>query len=311
MATVDQSAPKAFVLGAGLGTRLRPLTDRLPKPLVPLVQRPLITYAFDHLIGIGVGEFVVNTHHLPDAYSEAFPDGSYSDLPITFRHEPVLLETAGGIANVADLLDGNAPFVVYNGDILTDIPLQEALDFHRSSGRMVTLVLRSRGDNCNVSFDSDTGLVRDMRGALARGTPEHQFTGIYIVEPAFLQHLEPGKKESVVPIFLKLIESSDAIGGFVSDGGTWWDLGEREAYLDAHEALLDGEPSIHPDAEVHETAEVRGSSVVAADCVVGEGAILEDTVLWVGAKVEPWSRLARCIVRDGVQVAGEHTCLDA
>ncbi|HYF36671.1 MAG TPA: sugar phosphate nucleotidyltransferase, partial [Prosthecobacter sp.] len=110
---------KAFVLGAGLGERLRPLTDQLPKPLIPVFHRPLITYAFDHLIAAGVEELVVNTHHLPEAYAHEFPNRRYRGLPIHFRHEaPVRLETAGGIANVQDLL-GDEPFIVYNGDILT------------------------------------------------------------------------------------------------------------------------------------------------------------------------------------------------
>ena len=130
---------KAFVLGAGLGTRLKSLTEFLPKPLIPVYQRPLISFAFDHLQRAGVEEFVVNTHHCAEAYTEHFPDSSYNAAPITFRHEPVLLETGGGIDNVADLLGGDT-FVVYNGDILTDLPLQEAFDAHATSGNLVTLV---------------------------------------------------------------------------------------------------------------------------------------------------------------------------
>ena len=102
---------KAFVLAAGLGTRLRPLTDTLPKPLIPVGLKPLITFAFDHLIAdAGVEEFIVNTHHLAGAYAGAFPDGTYRGRPLHFRHEPVLLETGGGIRNVADLLaPGDGP----------------------------------------------------------------------------------------------------------------------------------------------------------------------------------------------------------
>ena len=86
---------KAFVLAAGLGTRLRPLTDQLPKPLIPVGHKPLITFAFDHLIAdAGIEEFIVNTHHLPEAFPAAFPEGIYRSRPVTFRREPVLLRWA-------------------------------------------------------------------------------------------------------------------------------------------------------------------------------------------------------------------------
>src|SRR5690242_12726955 len=95
---------QAFVLGAGLGTRLRPLTDDLPKPLVPIFQKPLITFAFDHLIAFGIEKFIVNTHHLPERFAETFLENSYREIPITFVHEPVRLETGGGIKNIESLL---------------------------------------------------------------------------------------------------------------------------------------------------------------------------------------------------------------
>src|SRR5712692_3229540 len=148
---------QAFILGAGLGTRLRPLTDDLPKPLVPIFQKPLITFAFDHLIDVGITKFFVNTHHQPGRFAEIFGrarspsaptkfdgrigdpslPGFYRDRRIEFRHEPNLLETAGGIANVADSLGGQA-LLVYNGDVLTDLPIAPLIDNHFGAGNMVT-----------------------------------------------------------------------------------------------------------------------------------------------------------------------------
>ncbi len=174
----------AFVLGAGLGTRLRPLTDTLPKPLVPVIRKPLITFAFDHLIAdAGVERFVVNTHHRAEAYAAAFPDNSYRGRPLDFRHEPILLETAGGIKNVADLLPRDEPFWVYNGDILTDLPLAPALAQHRASGALVTLILRTGrnpDDPRHIAFDPAAGQVRDIRNAAAHRPPRR---------PPFQRHL--------------------------------------------------------------------------------------------------------------------------
>src|SRR5437868_1930212 len=91
---------QAFVLGAGLGTRLRPLTDELPKPLVPIFHKPLITFALDHLIDLGIQRLFINTHRLPEAFAKAFPEKSYAGTPLTFVNEPTLLDTGGGIKNI-------------------------------------------------------------------------------------------------------------------------------------------------------------------------------------------------------------------
>src|SRR5471032_431862 len=111
---------QAFVLGAGLGLRLRPLTAELPKPLVPIFQKPLITFALDHLLGAGIESFAINTHRIPENFEKAFPQRNYRGVPLTLLHEPVLLETGGGIKNAEASLR-KEPFIVYSGDILTDI----------------------------------------------------------------------------------------------------------------------------------------------------------------------------------------------
>src|SRR5438046_4930031 len=106
MAAITQ----AFVLGAGLGTRLRPLTDELPKPLVPIFQKPLITFALDHLIDSGIRKIFINTHRLPDAFTKEFPENSYAETPLIFVNEPELLETGGGIKNIETHL-GRQPII--------------------------------------------------------------------------------------------------------------------------------------------------------------------------------------------------------
>lgn len=300
------------MLGAGLGERLRPLTEQLPKPLIPVFHRPLITYAFDHLRACGVGEFVVNTHHIPGAYAEAFPDSRYHGAPITFRHEsPVRLETAGGIANVRDLLDGDS-FFVYNGDILTDLPLAPLIAAHQANDNVVTLALRSRGPALHIACDEARGIVTDIRNKLGTGNEgTHLFTGIYLVSPRFFDWLTPGKVESVIPIFLKLIESGHRVGAVAIDEGQWWDLGSRDAYIEAHRANL-GHSSfgtmvdIHPEAQVSEHARLRGTNIIGAGATVGEGAHLENCILWPHAHVAPGAQLRRCIVRSNVLAQGVH-----
>ena len=306
---------QAFILGAGLGTRLKALTESLPKPLIPVYQKPLITYAFDHLIEVGIDQFMINTHHCPDQYTQAFPDAEYRGASLAFRNEDVLLETAGGIANIADWLPNDEPFVVYNGDILTDMPMQPLLDAHAASDNLVTLALRSQGDALQVGYDADTGKVVDIRNYLHTACKTlFQFTGVYVVDPAFMSFLTPGKKESVVLPFLEVIRDSCRVGGAVVDGGVWSDLGTREAYLRANASLVDGEfPSygaqaeqrrIHPTANLHPDAFVGPVSSIGAGCEIGADAKLDNSILWPGARVAEGASLRNCVVRSGRTAEG-------
>jgi len=227
----DREINTAFILGAGLGTRLRPLTENMPKPLLPIGSRPMITYAMDHLRAIGVQRFIVNTHHCPDRYQEAFPNGSWQGIPITFRHEPALLDTAGGIKNIEDLIAQDERIIVYNGDIITNLPLGPLINRHFDLRTHVTLTLRSRGPLLNVNIDSE-GFICDMRNTLNRpGIQSCLFAGIYIVETAFLKHLSEGKIESIVlPLLESIKEDPRSVGGVVVDEGFWYDLGTIEEY---------------------------------------------------------------------------------
>jgi NDP-sugar pyrophosphorylase family protein/aminoglycoside/choline kinase family phosphotransferase len=231
MMVKSEMPASCFIPGAGLGTRLRPLTESLPKPLLLVGGRPLITYAMDHCLAAGVRRFLVNTHHLAAAYEAAFPDRSWRGAPIIFRYEPVLLDTAGGLKNMEDLLEEDESLLVYNGDILSDISLSRLIAAHRDEKTEATLALRSRGPNRNVSVD-DQGRICDIRGILGNpGIKSCLFTGIYIVKRSFLSRLHKGRVESVIVPFVKMIkERPGSVGSVVIDEGLWEDIGDPEAY---------------------------------------------------------------------------------
>lgn len=310
---------QAFILGAGLGTRLQPLTHHLPKPLVPLFHRPLAEWALEACHRAGIRRFAVNTHHLPDRWNDfgnPDPDGAsapgangiasiprrWNDCPLALFHEPDLLETGGGLKNIASWI-GDRPLLIHNGDIFSTLPLERLIAAHESSGNPVTLALRSEGDARFIALDETGCLVRDVRGLLGRAEGTHVFTGIYCVNPGFLDMLPAGEKVSVRPSFVELA-AAGRLGAAVLDDGVWLDLGDRASYLEAHRTLALDTP-VHPAARVSPHAVVE-NSVIGPSAEVAAGAIVRNSVLWPGTTVAPGADLEGCIVCSRATVSGVH-----
>lgn len=302
---MKQKIHKAFILGAGLGTRLKPLTDSLPKPLVPLYHEPMVNYALRHCVSAGITDFAINTHHLPEMWNQYFPDGTFNGTKIEFFYEPILLETGGGIKNVASFI-GDDPMLIYNGDILTDLDISALMDAHLQSGDIATLALFPTGPNCNVAVEE--GRIVDIRHARGVHPGNHQFTGIYCINPEILDLIPAGETISIVPAFLELIEQGK-IGAFVSESATWHDLGSRSSYFDAHELLRSSSQPIHEKAMIDPSAVICVEScVIGADATIGKDAKLKNTIIWPGASVAANADLTDCIVR--FKASGKHTGKD-
>ena len=303
---------KAFLLGAGLGKRLRPLTDILPKPLVPLYHRPLIEWAMKACASAGVEEFAINTHHLPmkwrsedcgmriSEWGESglvagnglkADRGVWEGRPVSLFHEPLLLETGGGIRNIEAWVGGD-DVLVHNGDIFSSLSLDELMRAHDDSGNVVTLALRSEGMAKHIAVED--GKVFDIRNMLGKAEGTHVFSGIYCFSPELMERIPAGEKISVIPAFLELAKEGK-LGGVVLDEGVWFDLGDAESYLAAHRELKLAE-EIHPEAILSPKAVVE-RSVIGPKARIGDGAVVWDSVIWPGAVVE-----------DGAVVKGEIVC---
>lgn len=307
---------QAFILGAGLGTRLRPLTEDLPKPLIPIFQKPLITFALDHLIQVEVKSFVINTHHLPERFAEVFGASltSYRDHEITFEHEPVLLGTGGGIKNVERWLQ-TEPFIVYSGDLLTDFSLEPLIDEHSREGNDVTLALRKTGLAAGIALQN--GRVVDIEKKYGHAG-EYDFANVSIWNRKIFERIPPAQSISFIPILTDWIGQGGKIGGVVLDDGKWFNISSRVEYLAVHRTILkerwkpdylaiaEWPMQVAADAVIDSSARLSGCCSVGARCTVGARATLEDTILWPGAQIAPRSHLRSCIVRSDRKVVGEH-----
>lgn len=245
---MSENLKTALILCAGYGTRLRPLTDKLPKPLLPVRGKPAIFAVMDKLRAAGVDDFLINVHHLPEKFAEIFelpPDSfkrgrlaktHYCGSSVRLVFEPQILDTGGAVKNILPFIDTSKPLVVHNGDIYFDCPADEFLSAAQENvsdaACAATLCLRSGGNMPNVGVDS-LGNVCDMRFALAAPYEKiAQYAGFFVLNPLIFDRFRRAKtaKFSVVDIFLDALRAGERIAGFFADGGEWADIGTRAEY---------------------------------------------------------------------------------
>ncbi|MGH8048497.1 MAG: sugar phosphate nucleotidyltransferase [Chthoniobacterales bacterium] len=292
----------AFVLGAGLGKRLRPLTDSRPKPLIPIFNKPLITFAMDHLIAAGVERFVINTHHLAEQFDAMFACGEYRGCPVKLVFEQVLLETGGGIKN-AEAWIGHEPFIVHSGDILTDIDIGALVDAHFRDGNEVTMALRDTGLASGVTLDGDR--VTDFRGRYSAPGTKHDFANVSVWNAGIYERIPVVEKIAFVPVLSDWLAGGVRIGGVLLNEREWFNVGSREEYLAVHRFIE--ERGWRPD---YMSDAAWPGAAVGKNSRIGADVMLQNTVIWDDAEIASGSRLSGCIVRDHCVASGMHTDKD-
>jgi NDP-sugar pyrophosphorylase family protein len=306
-----ESRMKAMILAAGYGTRLRPVTYTMPKPIVPLAGRPLIGWVVEALLAAGIRDFVVNLHHLPDAIERYLHDRYAGRARFEFSFEPEILGTGGGVRKVRTLLENDSEFFLVNGDTVQFPPYDalRATRANRDALAALTLQHPPAGDRFTPVYFDDGAIT-----GFGNGTGEAlMFSGTHLISNRIFNYLPDRDFSGIVDeVYQPLIDSGrERIAGVVDDG-LWFDIGTPRRYMTASRTLLDlivrgqlppSETRIAGDSLVHDTARVTGamSRSIAGERSVIEGAI-SDTVVWDDCRIAAGAKLHGCIVAHGVEI---------
>jgi mannose-1-phosphate guanylyltransferase len=314
-----------MVLCAGLGTRLRPLSDLVPKPAVPVCGVPLVRWALGLVARAGARRAVVNAHHLAGEMAAAAREAAAAlGLAVEVSHERSIAGTGGALREARALLAPAArdDVVVVNGDILFDVDVAAARAAHRASGALATMVLMEMPPGARyAAVEADAGgAVRRIAGTFGpggEGLRPYHFSGVHVVSPALLARLPAAPHElDVREVYAALMRDGHVRAHVVA--GYWNDLGTPARYLEANLDVLAGRvPLGHfgvalppaaggaivaPGASVAPGAVVGPGAFVGAGAVVGAGAIVREAVVWPGTAIAPGERVERAIAAGALRV---------
>ena len=307
---------QAIVLVGGEGTRLRPLTNDVPKPALTLVDRPFLAYAIEWLAGHGVSEVVLACGFLPDVLMEVLGDHEHAGVTITYAVEPEPLGTAGAIRFAAEALGDRLEdhFLALNGDVLADLDLSALVAAHAERGDSATIALHPVDDSSAyglVRCDED-GIVREFLEKTGEVVPGEINAGAYVLERSVLDLVPAGRAVSIErEVFPRLVGSG--LCAQLLDG-YWMDIGTPERYLQASWDILEGrvETRVEPtrpgvlvaaEAEIDAEARLGERAVVSAGCTIGAGAEVSKSVLLGGCTVGEGALVEGSILAPGAEVA--------
>lgn len=316
---------KAMVLGAGLGSRLDPLTRSVPKPMVPVVGKPVLGHILDHLRQIGVRDVVVNAQYLHDVLAAKIGDGSAYGVNVTLAIENELCGDAGGLKRVQSFFDDGSgdPFLVIGGDDLTDIDLEALVEFHVSRNAVATMPVKRVTDTSQfgIAVVDENGLVQRFQ---EKPKPEEAFsnlanTGMYVFSPEVFNHIPSGEfygvGNNVLPA---LLQAGMRVAAMETDR-YWMDVGNVAVYRQAQRDVIDG--LVHVELPVGAIridnniicsgsrieGTVEDQSVIGHNVIIESGATVRNSILWDGAFVASGTTLENCIVGEGVTVSSNRT----
>jgi mannose-1-phosphate guanylyltransferase/mannose-1-phosphate guanylyltransferase/phosphomannomutase len=307
-----------MVMAAGLGKRLRPLTYEIPKPLVPVANRPIMEHILARLAGDGFGEVVANLHWFPETIRDHFGDGSKLGLELTYSEEERLLGTAGGVRNVREFF-GDEPFLVVAGDALTDIDLAGLAAAHAASDRIATLAVKPVTDTTEYGVVV-TGSDGRVEGFQEKPDPAEAMSDlancmIYLLEPAIFDHFPDAEEvDFALDVFPALLDADVPFGVHATDA-YWNDVGSLPEYLQGNLDVLTGAVDVDPAGTIADSAAAAGlgpsvtleGPVLIGDGVrVGDGAQLTGPlVIGPGASIGAGARVRESVLLAGAEVPAD------
>ncbi len=292
---------KAMILAAGFGTRLFPLTIDRTKPAIPFLGKPLVGYVAEYVAKFGFRDVVVNLHHQPESVKKALGGGEDFGVKIHYTiEEPKILGTAGALDNARNLLE-NETFLIINGKIITDIDISAALETHRKTGALATMVLMPNTKRERFTIvETENNLVTgfgDFPEPLANESNQNpkskiqnplMFTGIHILEPRVFDYIPRGVYSDIVPTFYNpAIRHGEKIVAHIADGN-WFELSTIPRYLDISLAMLNGQ---------------KEKIVKGANVKISGSASVKDSVIWDDVSIAESARISRAIIGDGVKIS--------
>ena len=300
---------KAFVLAAGLGTRLRPLTEHIPKPLIPILNIPSLFYTLCLLKQAGIREIICNVHYHADAIKNFIKASDLPGLDISFSDEPVILGTGGGLKKCEKLL-GKDEFLLVNSDIITDIDFRALIRHHQESGRPGTLTLYATPEASSIGYIGvQDGLVKDFNNRRQTNlVSSFIYTGTAVLSPDIFRFMKSEFSSIVDTGFTGLIDNGGL--GYYQHNGLWMDIGTMQSYWEANintasvlndltaemtHAIGMYPHAISPEAFISPDA-VIASSVIGRGCRIGEHCTIRNSVLLPGVEVKAGSTLVNVVV---------------
>jgi len=288
---------RAMVLSAGYGTRLWPLTEDRTKPAIPILGKPLVGYVAEYLARFGVNDIVVNLHHRPESVRKALGDGSQFGVKLQYVDEPEILGTSGALDNAKTFFLEDT-FVVVNGKIITDIDLAAALDTHRKTGAIATLVLlRNIKRELFTVVQTKDGLITGFGGLPSDHDQDPlMFTGIQFMEPAIFRYIPQRVfSHSTTNVYPAAMAAGEKIAAHIATG-RWYELSTLQRYLEISLDLMKD----------------SGNTVtVGAACTISGEAEITDTILWDRVKIDAGARVNRAVLADGVTISSGETIQNA
>lgn len=299
---------RAVILVGGFGTRLRPLTFTIPKPLLPVANVRLLEHVIAGLGSAGITEVVLALGFKPEPFIAAFPDGTCAGIALHYAVEPEPMDTAGAIGFAARHAGIDDTFLVVNGDVLTDLDVSTLIEFHRAHDAEGTIHLIPVDDPSQygvVETDADGYVQRFVEKPKPGESSSNVVNaGTYVLEPTVLDRIEEGKPLSIERVVFPAMAAERRLVAMATND-YWIDTGRPETYLAANLDLIDGTrsrilASVAPQSRIDGSAVIT-HSVVGENCSIGAGAIVVDSVLLPGSSVGAGARVERSTVMGAVQ----------